>query len=220
MLEELLKTVLLNVINNSKAGHLPNWTVIPEVKTEDIDDKVFGIRDLRGAEGSINCVPEDGEATYFNGDDVHRYVLRFIRYEDFENQFRTYKADGKIDGDWTKGWSRPDYMAYDLTEAKRCMIIHEVSGGEIRNKRQDGRTQLLKTVIALDKVPAIKSFLSQFNGRCYCYLSAKGCVEVTPDNMADSFMALYEKLPDPVPISSSSITKRGFQAFETRVVKL
>ena len=100
------------------------------------------------------------------------------------------------------------------------MIIHELSGGEIRNKRKDGRTQLLKTVIALEKVPAIKNFLSQFNGRCYCYLSAKGCVDVTPDSMADSFMAIYDKLPDPVPISNSSITKRGFQAFETRVVKL
>lgn len=220
MLEDILKTALLNAINNSKPGHLPAWTAAPEVKTEDIDDKIFGIRDLRGAEGSIKCPPEEAEATYFNGGDGHRYVLRFIRYEDFINQFRTYKADGKIEGDWTKGWSRPDYMAYDLTDEKRCMIIHELSGGEIRNKRKDGRTQLLKTVLALDKEPAIKSFLSQFNGRCYCYLSAKGCVDVTPDNMADSFMAIYDKVPDPVPISNSSITKRGFQAFETRVVKL
>ena len=102
MLEELLKTALLKVINNSKGGHLSNWIATPVVQTEDIDEKIFGSRDLRGAEGSIKCTPEEAEATYFNGDDGHRYVLRFIRYEDFINQFRTYKADGSIDGDWTK----------------------------------------------------------------------------------------------------------------------
>lgn len=220
MLEELLKTALRNAINSSKPGHLPDWTTTPIVKTEDIDDKIFGIKDLRGAVGTIKCSKDDGEATYFNGDDSHHYILRFIRYEDFINQFRTFTADGKIDGDWTKGWSRPDYIAYDLTDEKRCMIIHELSGGEIRNKRKDGKTQLLKTVIALDKEPAIKTYLSQFYGKCYCYLSAKGCVDVTPDSMADSFMTIYNKLPDPIPIQNNAIAKRGFQAFETRVVKL
>lgn len=220
MLEELLKTVLVEHINSSRAGNLPEWTTPAEVSTEDIDDKVFDIRDMKGVEGSIKCLEGNGEATYYNGDESHRYVLRFIRYEDFINQFRTYKEDGKINQDWTKNWSRPDYMVYDTTEEKRCMIIHELSSGNIRNKRQDGKTQLLRTVVALDKIPAIKEYLKQFDGKCYCFLSANGCVDATPHNLADSFMEIYQKLPDPVPIINSSISKRGFLAFETKVVKL
>lgn len=220
MLEDLLKGAMLNYINQHRAGGLNVWATTPTVVTEDISDKVFDIRDVRGTGGSIKCNPRSGDATYYNGDDQHQYVLRFIHYEEFVNQFRTYKGNGQIDKDWTKNWSRPDYMAYDISDEKRCMIIHELSQGNIRNKHKDGRQQLLNTVLTLSKIPAFQSFLNEFQGRCYCFLSAQGCVEATPDGMADSFMEIYQKLPDPLPINNSSITRRGFQAFETKVVKL
>lgn len=220
MLENLLLQDLLDYINANRAGNLPEWSAPVRVQTEDIADKVFGIRDVKDTTNTIVCTPEKGEAKYFNGDDQHQYVLRFIKYEEFIDQFRTYKTDHSIDKDWTKKWSRPDYMAYDTTEEKRCVIIHELSIGNIRNKRKDGQIQLLNTVLTLCKVPAIKSFFEQFEGRCYCFLSARGCVDETPDGMANGFMEIYQNLPEPLPINNSAISRRGFQAFETRVVKL
>ena len=220
MLEDLLKSAMLDYINQHKAGNLEEWATTPTVATEDISDKVFDIRDVKGTENSIKCAPQTGDATYYNGDEQHQYALRFIRYEEFVNQFRTFKENGQVDKDWTKNWSRPDYMAYDVSGQKRCIIIHELSQGNIRNKHKDGKTQLLNTVLILSKIPEFQSFMSEFQGRCYCFLSAQGCVEATPDGMADSFMEIYQKLPDPLPINNASITRRGFQAFETRVIKL
>lgn len=219
-LEDLLKGTMLDFINRHKSGNLPDWKVTPIVLIEDIPDKTFGIRDVKGTTNSIKCAPHTSEATYYNGDDQHQYILRFIRYEEFVNQFRTYSQTGSIDKDWTKNWSRPDYMAYDISGQKRCMIIHELSKGDIRNKHKDGKIQLLKTVMRLCEVKEIQDFLDEFKGRCYCFLSAQGCVDVTPDNVADSFMEIYKKLPDPLPIDNSSIAKRGFRAFETKVVRL
>lgn len=220
MLEDLLKGAMLAYINQHKAGNLEEWVSTPAIITEDIPDKVFDIRDVKGTANSIKCAPQTGDATYYNGDGQHQYVLRFIRYEEFVNQFRTYKENGQIDNDWTKNWSRPDYMAYDVSGQKRCMIIHELSQGNIRSKHKDGKTQLLNTVLILSKIPEFQSFLNEFQGRCYCFLSAQGCVEATPDGMADSFLEIYQKLPDPLPINNTSITRRGFQAFETKVIKL
>lgn len=220
MLEDLLKGAMLDYINSRKAGNLPEWSKPPTVTTEDISDKIFGIRDVKGTPNSVKCAPQTGEATYYNGDEQHQYVLRFIRYEEFVDQFRTYNNNGSIDKDWTKNWSRPDYMAYDVSGQKHCMIIHELSKGNIKNKHQDGRSQLLKTVLRLCEVKEIQTFLEDFKDRCYCFLSAQGCVDVTPNNMADSFMEIYKKLPDPLPIDNSAITKRGFKAFETKVIRL
>lgn len=220
LLEDLLSTALLRYINQKKAGDLPQWTGQPDVQTEDVDDKVFGIRDVKGTKYSIKCDPRIGEATYYNGDDQHQYSLRFIRYDEFVCQFRTCDKEGKIAQDWTKNWSRPDYLVYDISDQKRCVIIHELSIGKIKNKRQDGKIQLLNTVVMFSKIPEIKAFLNQFEGRCYCFLSADGCVDSTPMGMADGFMEIYQQLPDPIPINNNSIIKRGFQAFETKVVKL
>ena len=220
MLEDLLKSAMLDYINQHKSGDLDTWETVPEVVTEDIRDKVFDIKDVKGEGVSIKCAPHTGDATYFNGDEQHQYVLRFIRYEKFVNQFRTYRDNGQIDKDWTKSWSRPDYMAYDVSGQRRCMIIHELSQGNIRNKHKDGRQQLLNTVLTLSKITDFQEFLNKFQGHCYCFLSAKGCVDATPDGMADSFMEIYGKLPDPLPINNTAITRRGFQAFETKVVKL
>ena len=220
MLEELLKTVMLDFINQHRAGNLSAWATTPTVVTEDIQDKEFDIRDVNGLADSIKCDPHTGEATYYNGDDQHQYVLRFIRYEEFVDQFQTYKSNGQIDKDWTKSMSRPDYMAYDVSDEKRCMIIHELSKGNIRNKHKDGKIQLQNTVLLLSKISAFQTFLKDFKGRCYCFLSAQGCIEATPEGMADSFMDIYSKLPDPLPIKNTMMARRGFQAFETKVVKL
>ena len=220
MLEDLLKGAMLNYINQHRAGNLDEWKSEPTVVTEDISDKVFGIRDVKGTANSIRCERGAGDANYYNGDEGHQYVLRFVRYEEFLDQFRTYNVSGQIDKDWTKNWSRPDYMAYDISGQNRCMIIHELSKGNIRNKHKDGRLQLLNTVVALSKIPELKAFLDQYKGCCYCFLSAQGCVEATPSGMADSFMEIYQKLPDPLPINNNAIARRGFLAFETKEVKL
>lgn len=216
-MKELIKRELHEYINSHRSGNLEEWKDNPVIISEVISDTVFDIVDLRGKEGSIKCLQGEGEATYFNIDGL---PLCFIRYEDFLNQFRTYTKDGKIEGDWSKGMSRPDYIAYDSGAEKKYFIIHEVSSGNIANKHTDGRKQLLNTVFLLCSIKKINDILQgDFKGR-YCFLSAKGCVKSTPNGNADSFMEIYNLLPDPIPIKNKAMEKRNFKAYETNAINL
>lgn len=94
MLEDLLRSDLLAFINSNRAGNLPEWSTPAVVIYEDIPDNFFDIRDVKNVDGSIKCDFGNGEASYFNGDEGHSYLLRFIRYEEFVNQFRIHQADG------------------------------------------------------------------------------------------------------------------------------
>lgn len=218
-MEDLLKTEMLGYINAKRPKDLPEWTITPVVNSEDIQEKVFDIVDLRGYVGTIKRSEGQGEATYYNGDDQHLYLLCFVKFEEFLNQFRIYNQSGQIEKDWAKRLSRADYLVYDKATTKRCFIIHELSSGSINNKRKDGKIQLLNTVRMLCEMPNIKGFIDTFNERL-CFVSARGCVASTPMGMADDFMEIYRHLPDPLPINNSSITSRGFLAFESNVVKL
>lgn len=219
MLEELLNTDFFAYINEHRPGNLPEWEQEPIVQEELIDDSVFDIVDMRGHAGSIKREQGQGEATYYNGDGTYRYALRFVRFEEFVNQFRTFRENGQTENDWTRGMSRPDYMVYNTGENRSVFIIHELSSGDIRSKHTDGRKQLLTAVVILSKIPSIRDYVGSF-ARRLCFLSAKGCVDTTPQGMADSFLEIYRHLPDPLPINNKSITNRGFEAFESNVIKL
>lgn len=218
-MENLLKTELIAVINKKKGGHLPDWTFPVNVETEDTAEKVFDIVDTKGTLGTIVRASATGQATYYNGDNDRTYSLRFIKYEEFINQFkRPADANSATVGDWCKGVHRPDYLCYTIND-DTYFIIHELSEGNVRNKLSDARIQLVSCVLFLMNSDAITQYIGQFTKRV-CYVSAKGGIEYSPNGMADSFNEIYNNIPDPNPIKCSTFAKRGFEAYETKVIKL
>lgn len=216
-MKELIKSELVKYINSRRSGTLEEWKNPVIVLIELISDSIFDIADLRGGIGSIKRAIGKGEATYYNSKNLS---LSFVRYEDFINQFRQCDANGKIEKDWTKGMSRPDYIAYDTGDGKEVFIIHELSSGAIGNKHKDGKLQLLNTVRLLTSQKAINDVLQNDFKERFCFLSARDCVGYTPNRNADSFMEIYKQLPDPLPINNKSIEKLNFKAFETKAIKL
>ena len=135
------------------------------------------------------------------------------------NQFTKQEPNTGEWRNWTKGMSRPDYIAYDLTEGKAYFIIHELSEGKIQNKKADAMKQLLNMVKLLNESDLCKQYCQGFAKRL-CFVSANGCVTLSPCDMAQGFMEAYNNLPDPLPLSNKSIESRGFEAFQTNAVKL
>lgn len=216
-MKELIKSELCKYINSRRSGTLEEWENPVEILIELISDSIFDIVDLRGETGLIKREIGKGEATYYNSKNLS---LCFVRYEDFINQFRQCDANGKIEKDWSKGMSRPDYIAYDTGDEKEFFIIHELSSGAIGNKHKDGKLQLLNTVRLLTSRKAINDVLQNDFKERLCFLSARGCVGYTPNGNADSFMEIYKQLPDPLPIKNKSLEKWKFKAFETKAIKL
>lgn len=218
-MEALMKTEWLDVINKKRNGSYLEWTKDPIVLTEDTKEKLFDIVDTKEADGLVVRPAHTGTATYFNGDDSKVYELRFVKNEEFFNQFREYDESGKITKDWAKGLSRPDYIVYDKSDDKGYFIIHELSEGNIINKKPKAMNQLMNMVKFIDNLPNSKAFCNSFSNRL-CYVSASGCVASSPFDMAKGFMDAYSNLPDPIPLPNSSIEKRGFKAYQSNVVKL
>lgn len=215
----LMQTEWLAIINRKKSGALPIWNAVPVVQYEDTTEKVFDIVDTTDAGNPIVRPMETGTATYYNGDDTHTYSLRFVKTEEFFNQFRIFfPGTGKVE-DWAKGMSRPDYIAYDLSEQKAYFIIHELSHGKIQNKRADAMKQLLNMVRMLDESALCKQFCGLFAHRV-CVVSANGCPTASPMDMARGFMEAYNNLPDPLPLNNIAIASRGYKAYQTNVVRL
>lgn len=217
-MEELMKTEWLAIINSKKNGTYPEWTSTPVVLTEDTKEKIFDIVDTKDLGDPIVRPENTGTVTYYNGDETCRYHLRFIKIEEFFNQFRKVDENGKI-WDWTRGWSRPDYIVYDTSDEKVYFIIHELSEGSIQSKRSKAMNQLLNMVKRLHEAPRSRHFCELFKKRL-CYVSASGCATESPFNMADGFMEAYKNLPEPLPLNNTSIENRGFSAYQSNVVKL
>ena len=214
-----MKTEWLAIINNKKNSTYPAWITTPVVLSEDTSRSVFDIVDTKVGGNPIVRGVNTGTATYYNGDETNHYSLRFIKTEEFFNQFRISSSDGII-RDWAKGMSRPDYVAYDLSDEKVYFIIHELSDGSIKNKKSKAMNQLLNMVKMLhDDAPLSRQYCDSFQNRL-CYVSARGCVTATPFNMASGFTEAYNNLPDPLPLNNKSIENRGFKAYQSNVVKL
>lgn len=218
-MEELMKTEWLEVINAKRNATYPEWKATPHVETEDTTWKVFDIVDTKDMGDPIVRPQNKGQATYFNGDENHSYTLRFIKTEEFMNQFRIQNPDTGVWMDWARNMSRPDYIVYDLSDDRTYFIIHELSSGSIQNKKAVAMKQLMNMVKMLDSAPKSKAYCHCFTNRL-CYVSATGCVTASPCDMANGFMEAYNNLPDPLPLSNKSIENRGFKAFQSNVVKL
>ena len=221
MMEELMKTELLKIINSKRNKTLSEWTNPVEVHVVDTNEKVFDIIDTKSVDGSMIVAQGQGQASYFNGSEETSYNLRFIGYEKFLNQFcvSTHDENGRrTSSDWAKGIARPDYMCYTLDENK-YFIVHELSEGGVNNKRAKARNQLANCLRMMNESQKIMDYLNQFESRL-CILSAKGCVEVSPMGMADGFIEIYNNIPDPMPMNCATFERLGFEAYETKAVKL
>lgn len=214
-MEYLLKTEGVKIINNHRAGNLPEWNIPAVIQIEDTKESVFDIVDTKDNISSIVCLQNTGDATYYNGLGT-AYHLRFIKYDEFLNQFRI--SDNGIISDWAKDIARPDYICYTVDE-KKYFIIHELSKGEISSKRKKARTQLVNCIQFLKKSNIISEWIAQFEKRL-CFVSAHGCVEATPNKMADAFNNIYDYLPDPLPLKCITFERNNYCAYETKVVKL
>lgn len=217
-MEEIMKTEWLAIINKKRNGTYPEWTSEPVVLTEDTNEKIFDIVDTKDLGDPIVRPENTGTATYYNGDEFNQYHIRFIKNEEFFNQFRIIDENGKVK-DWAKDMSRPDYIAYDVSTEKLFFIIHELSVGNIQSKKSKAMNQLLNMVRMLHESSQSRQFCESFRNQI-CYVSASGCVTETPFNMADGFMEAYKNLPEPLPLNNKSIENRGFKAYQTNVVKL
>lgn len=149
-MENLMKTELVKIINSKRNKTLPEWTAPVDVKTEDTNHSIFDVTDTKDVGGSIIVAQGKGQATYFNRLKGNPYSLRFIAYEQFINQFNVLpNSKTGLCGDWTKGISRPDYMCY-TTEEDAYFIIHELSEGDVSNKRSKARTQLVNCLLMMN----------------------------------------------------------------------
>lgn len=214
MIVALLHSDILDAVNDRRSGTLS--TPFPgtvNVATEYITDPVFDIVDVKGIGGSIKRQPNSGTATYINGDFHHTYDLCFIQYEAYLNQFNLPQ------GDWARGLSRVDFIVYTPL-ASDYLILHELSEGAIGSKRHKAVIQILNTLRFLTSIPSVKSYITSFKNKL-CYVSAKGCVDTTsPKGIADGFMAIYNALPDPVPVRNQSIERMGFNAYASNILKI
>lgn len=112
-MEEWMKTEWLAIINSKRNGSYPEWTTEPVVLTEDTWERVFDIVDTKDAGDPIVRPENTGTATYYNENEENQYHIRFIKNEEFFNQFQVADENGRVK-DWAKGMSRPDYIAYDI----------------------------------------------------------------------------------------------------------
>lgn len=219
MMEELMKVELLKIINSKRNKTLPEWNTPIEMHVEDTEEKIFDIVDTKTVGGSMFVAQGDGQATYFNGGENTLHHLRFISYEQFLNQFCvSVSPNDGIYRDWAKGLARPDYMCYTLGEDK-YFIIHELSEGNVDNKRRKARAQLVNCLLLMKHSRKITDYMNRFEHRL-CILSARGCVEASPMGIADGFNEIYNNIPDPIPMKCVTFERLGFEAFETKAVKL
>ena len=147
----ILETDVTTSIEKRREGSLgkfPNKVVVP---IEIINDSEFDIHDCK-ADGEVRCArtAPDRAATYINGIAVTSKVLLFIKYEDYLNQFRLDPSH-----DWAKDLNRVDYIVV-VPDSKKYFILHEVSIGEIKNKREKAKNQFIGTLKFLWSIPSMR----------------------------------------------------------------
>lgn len=223
MLENLLKTDFLEVINSEsvRRGDAPMWTATPEVRTEDIADYTFDVDDPKDDATTIKRELGKGTASFVNGKPENTYNLRFVCYDEYMHQFVFDDGEGHSDKSMFKQHKRmADFIVYDTAEKHVWIIIHELSTGEVANKRGKGRAQLAYTIELLCRSESIRKIIEVIPNK-WCVLSARDeRVLQTPDGMADAFMNAYKIIPEPVKFQFGAMKRLNFMGFETSKVLL
>lgn len=220
MMEQLLKTEIIGILNDIQRGNAPvlteNETIPKYVETSehkfDMVDSEDGlpIREF-----------ETGTAHYINGNKDDTYNLKIICYDDFIHQF-TFD-DGK---DHThvnrlkEGVRVADFLIYEQSESKAIFIVHELSNEASNKKIKVAKKQLSDTLNQLYKSEEIGKYIDSFKQKL-CYLSAKDNRKVVEsEGMADGFNEIYKVLPEPIQFNWGQIGTHKFSAFETSFVQL
>jgi hypothetical protein len=199
---------LVNAHRNDKQ-RTPLLTALPSVYTEDCAALAFDIVDNK-AGGTIIRPQGKGTAHYLNSPQHPVRNMRFIAYEDYINRLGTA---------YNHEWSRVDFIAYDTSDMKSYVILHELSEGKWSSKRSKALKQLQSTLMRLLDCPKIQEELSKFQHR-WCIISATEGAQQAPLDMTAGFNLIYQEIPDPEPLKAALITNRGFQAWKTLHVKL
>lgn len=221
MVEDLLKTDFLEVVNAVRRGDAPEWTATPEVRTEDIADYTFDVDDPKEDENTVKRALGNGTASYVNGTPNSPYKLRFVCYDEYLHQFVFDDGQGHKDKSIFRQHTRmADFIVYDTSESHVWIVIHELSKGDVNNKRGRGRVQLSTTVDMLCRSKSIKEFFDSFSNK-WCVLSASDeRVLNTPNGIADSFMNAYSIMPEPTKFQFGAMKRLGFLGYETSKVIL
>lgn len=218
---ELLKYDFLVVINAMRRRDAPEWTTTPHVRYEDIAEYTFDVNDPKDNVQTIRCLFGTGAASYVNGKSNNTYPLRFVCYDDYLHQFIFDDGIGHAEKSILKQHTRmADFIVYDTSENHVWIIIHELSKGDLNNKRGRGRVQLASTIDKLYKSKNIRNFIDTFAYK-WCVLSARDeRVLQTPFGMADAFMNAYTILPKPMKFQFGAMKRLGFLGYETSKVVL
>ena len=218
---ELLKHDFLEVINSMHRGDAPKWMKAPHLRVEDISDFTFDVDDPKENAQTIKCSFGDGTGSYVNGRPANTYRLRFVCYDEYLHQFVFDDGAGHTDKSIFKQHTRmADFIVYDTSDNHIWIVIHELSKGDVNNKRGRGRVQLATTIDILCRSESIKKFVDTFANK-WCILSARDeRILQTPSGMADAFLNAYTILPEPTKFQFGAMKRLGFCGYETSKVVL
>lgn len=220
MMEQLLKTEIIGILNDIQRGNAPvlteNETIPKYVETSehkfDMVDSEDGlpIREF-----------ETGTAHYINGNRDDTYNLKIICYDDFIHQFTFDDGKGHTHVNRLKEGVRvADFLIYEQSESKAIFIVHELSNEASNKKIKVAKKQLSDTLNQLYKSEEIGKYIDSFKQKL-CYLSAKDNRKVVEsEGMADGFNEIYKVLPEPIQFNWGQIGTHKFSAFETSFVQL
>lgn len=218
---DLLKKDFLEVINSIRHGDAPEWETTPHIRFEDIADCTFDVIDPKDNVQTIKCPFESGTASYVNGYSNNTYRLRFICYDEYMHQFVYDDGKGHAKKSMLKKQTKnADLIVYNTTADHVWFIIHELSNGDLNNKKVNGRKQLSRTIELLCQTECIKMFIDSFTNK-WCVLSANDKRTIqTPDGIADAFMYSYTILPEPLAFQYGAMKRLGFMGYETSIIRL
>lgn len=219
-MEQLLKKEFLEVVNGLRRGNAPVWTAEPTVRGETIAEHAFDVDDPKEDSRTVKRDFGHGTASYVNGSVKTPYRLRFVCYDEYLHQFVFDDGMGHPRMNLLKDHTRmADFIVYDIGVSRVWLVVHELSTGAVDNKRGRARIQLSSTLNMLCQSPEVKAFIDGFKYK-WCVLSARDERVLSPQGMADAFMAAYTVQPEPLEFNFGVINRFGFRAFETSKVVL
>lgn len=220
MMEQLLKTEIIGILNDIQRGNAPVLTeneTIP--KCVETSEHKFDMVDSK--DGLPIREFETGTAHYINGNKDDTYNLKIICYDDFIHQFTFDDGKGHTHVNRLKEGVRvADFLIYEQSESKAIFIVHELSDEASNKKIKVAKKQLSDTLNQLYKSEEIGKYIDSFKQKL-CYLSAKDNRKVVEsEGMADGFNEIYKVLPEPIQFNWGQIGTHKFSAFETSFVQL
>lgn len=220
-MEKLLKGDFVSVINNSRRNNAPEWTALPQVRVEDIDEYTFDVIDPQDDAQTVKRPFGEGTASYVNGEQKMPYKLHVVCYDIYLHQFVFDDGQGHSEMSLLKDNTKmADLIVYDREESHKWFVVHELKKGAVKNKRNLAQKQLNATVNMLFKAKEMKAFIDGFSNKMCIYSAKDERVLTTPNGIADAFLEVYEVLPDPREFNYGVINRFGFRAFETSKVIL